>query len=76
VENSIRIKFVKISDGVYTFGGKRINIKLVNGRLAVKVGEGYLRISQFIQDYHPDSLPKQKLKVTSQICPIKLFDRN
>lgn len=41
VEYKVRTKFVKISDGIFTFAGKKIFVKLLNHKLAVKVGDGY-----------------------------------
>ena len=63
-ENKLRIKFCKISDGIYTFAGKKIHLKLVNGKQSVKVDDGYLSIHQYIKEFHPDKVPKHILKVT------------
>jgi len=40
--------FVREGEGIYKFGTKKVNIKLENGLLKVRVGGGYLSIEEFV----------------------------
>ena len=35
----------------YSFGSKRINLKLINDRLTIRVGGGYMPIQEFLRLY-------------------------
>jgi hypothetical protein len=43
-----RIMFQRESEGVYVFGTKRVNIRVDNNNINVRVGGGYLSIEEFI----------------------------
>ena len=43
--------FVRESPGVYTFGTKKVFIKVYNNRIMVRVGGGYLSIDEFLEQY-------------------------
>ena len=53
---SLTIK--RISSGKYLFGSKTISAKIVNGRLLIRVGGGYLNFEEFIRQYAPSELVK------------------
>ena len=48
----------RISTGKYLFGSKTISAKIVNGRLLIRVGGGYLNFEEFIRQYAPSELVK------------------
>jgi hypothetical protein len=41
--------FVKMSDGAYSFGNKKVGVLVRNGSLIVRVGGGYMCIEEFIR---------------------------
>lgn len=49
-----------MSDGVYKFGLKKVNIKLEKGdQLLVRIGGGYMKIQKFMETYTHLELEKQ-----------------
>ena len=50
---ALKAMFVREQEGVYSFGSKKTNIKIENGKLKVRVGGGYLSIEEFVQQYLP-----------------------
>jgi len=47
----LRIMFYRESEGVYQFGTKRVNIRVENNKINVRVGGGYLSIDEFLEQY-------------------------
>ena len=43
--------FYRESEGVYQFGTKRVNIRVENNKINVRVGGGYLSIDEFLDQY-------------------------
>jgi len=41
----------RLGDGFYIFGTKKIFVKLLQGRLVVRVGGGYMSIEEFLEQY-------------------------
>ena len=41
----------RIGGGYYMFGNKKIYCKIINGKLVVRVGGGYMGIEEFISVY-------------------------
>lgn len=41
----------KIGGGYYIFGTKKIYAKIMNGKLVIRVGGGYMVIDEFIATY-------------------------
>jgi hypothetical protein len=54
----LRIMFYRESEGVYQFGTKRVNIRVENNKINVRVGGGYLSIDEFLEQYTPTELEK------------------
>lgn len=50
--------FIRLSPGVYSFGSKKVCIKVDNGRITIRVGGGYLRIDEFLDKYTTAELEK------------------
>lgn len=45
----LRQLFVRESEGFYSFGTKRINVKCENNQLKVRVGGGYVSIDEYVE---------------------------
>lgn len=41
----------RLGDGNYLFGTKKIYAKIMNGKLVIRVGGGFMSIEEFIQTY-------------------------
>ncbi len=39
----------RLGDGFYIFGTKKIYVKMIQGRLAVRVGGGFMNVAEFLQ---------------------------
>ena len=50
--------FYRESEGVYQFGTKRVNIRVENNKINVRVGGGYLSIDEFLEQYTPTEIEK------------------
>lgn len=59
----------RIGGGYYMFGSKKIFCKIINGKLVVRVGGGYMGIEEFILTYMKQETDKQGLasKLEEQI---------
>ena len=54
----LRIMFYRESEGIYQFGTKRVNIRVENNKITVRVGGGYLLIEEFLDQYTPTEMEK------------------
>lgn len=52
------LKIVRIGPGKYTFGSKKIIVKIINNKLVVRVGGGYTSVEDFIDQYGKMELMK------------------
>jgi hypothetical protein len=41
----------RLGDGNYIFGTRKIYVKLITGRLVVRVGGGFMSIEEFLSQY-------------------------
>jgi hypothetical protein len=41
----------RLADNNYIFGTKKISAKIINGRLVIRVGGGYMGIEEFMMYY-------------------------
>ena len=48
----------KLGDGYYLFGTKKIYAKILNGKLVIRVGGGYMVIEEFISTYAEKEMVK------------------
>jgi hypothetical protein len=55
------------------FGTKKISAKVMNGKLFVRVGGGYLSIDEYIQTYGEKELKKQKMKEMEEMNSVSGF---
>ena len=51
--------FLRHSEGVYSFGSKKVHVKVEKGgNCAVRVGGGYMTVDNFIKEYTPGEVRK------------------
>lgn len=50
----------KLGDGYYLFGTRKIYAKILNGKLVIRVGGGYMVIEEFISTYAEKELVKME----------------
>jgi hypothetical protein len=56
--SKLKIMFMRESEGVYMFGGKRVSVKVEQTNIKIRVGGGYLSIDEFLDQYTPVELDK------------------
>ena len=50
----MKILFLRQSEGVYTFGQRKVHVKVEKGnQVYVRVGGGFLHAEEFIEQYTP-----------------------
>ena len=54
----LKVRFIRENEGVYTFGTKKIFVKLLDTGLKIRVGGGYLNIEEFLEQFTPIELEK------------------
>lgn len=57
----INVGVKRLGGGYYMFGSKKIFCKIINGRLVVRVGGGFMGIEDFIMQYGQQESDKEKL---------------
>lgn len=67
VDYDLEVK--RLSTGQYMFGTKRISVKIVNGKLLIRVGGGYMSVEEFIEQY--GKMEMLKLRAQSQESAFK-----
>lgn len=50
--------FIRLQPGVYSFGSKKVCIRVLDGKINIRVGGGYLRITEFLEKYTTEELEK------------------
>lgn len=50
-KGNLQVMFIRLQPGVYSFGSKKVCIKVENGKIVVRVGGGYLRVNEFLATY-------------------------
>ena len=66
--SGLAVPMKRLNPGSYMFGTKKILAKIINGKLVIRVGGGYLSIDEFLDQYTPAELEKLERK-----DPIKKF---
>ena len=56
--NRLKIMFLRETAGVYEFGTKRVEVRLAQNKLTVRVGGGYMGIDEFLDQYTSIELEK------------------
>jgi hypothetical protein len=65
--NNCPVPIIRLGGGFYMFGTRKIFAKILNGRLVIRVGGGYMVIEEFIQTYAEIELAKlNRRKVKEQ----------
>lgn len=64
-DKQMKNPFVKISEGVYNYGNKRLCFNLKNGMPVVRVGGGYMFIDEFLKMYHTHCKKKEEFPMRS-----------
>ena len=54
------ITITRIGKGFYMFGTKKIYAKIMNGRLVIRVGGGYMSIDEFMKHYGVQEMQRQQ----------------
>ena len=54
----LKIMFMRESEGTYSFGTKRVNVRIEKGRILIRVGGGYQSIDEFLDQFTPVELEK------------------
>ena len=50
--------FIRLQPGIYSFGSKKVCIKVENGKIIIRVGGGYMFIDEFLDKYTTNELEK------------------
>ena len=62
-KDQLKIMFLRESEGVYTFGQRRVYIKVEKGdQLLVRVGGGFMHIDEFVKQYTDSELERVERK--------------
>ena len=61
----------KLGNGFYLFGTKKIFAKILNGKLVVRVGGGYMSIEEFIATYQDAELAKIEKMSDEQLLALE-----
>jgi len=72
--NNCPVPIKRLGGGYYIFGTKKIYAKILNGRLVIRVGGGYMVIDEFIQTYAQQELVKIQAKRAAGIDPFAAFE--
>ena len=59
-ENDVQIPFYRIQESQYMFGSRKIFAKIMNDKLVIRVGGGYMIITEFLQTYGSAEVEKAK----------------
>ena len=67
--SKLKIMFMRESEGVYSFGTKKVAVKVEKDSIKIRVGGGYLSIDEFLDQYTPVELERLERK-----DPLKRFN--
>lgn len=59
-ENGCPVPIKRLGNGYYMFGSRKIYAKVLNGKLVIRVGGGYMVINEFIATYADAELRKME----------------
>ena len=59
-ESGCPVPIKRIGNGYYMFGSRKIYAKVLNGKLVIRVGGGYMIINEFIATYAEAELRKME----------------
>lgn len=61
-ETGCPVPIQRLGNGFYMFGTRKIFAKVLNGRLVIRVGGGFMVIEEFISAYAEQEMRKKKYK--------------
>lgn len=64
----LKLMFLRLKEGVYEFGTRRVSVKVERSNILVKVGGGWLMIDEFLEQYIPVELERYE-----KIDPLNLW---
>lgn len=67
LERGVDLPITRLGGGFYMFGTKKIYAKIMNNKLVVRVGGGFMGIDEFINTYGESELLKLKRFTPQQI---------
>ncbi len=59
-DTGLQVPIRRIGNGYYYFGSKKIFAKIINGKLVIRVGGGYMSIDEFVDHYAQQELHRQE----------------
>lgn len=68
MERGIDLPITRLGGGFYMFGTKKIYAKIMNGKLLVRVGGGFMGIDEFIHTYVDTEQQKLKRFTAAEIA--------
>ena len=57
-KGKLQVMFIRLQPGIYSFGSKKVCVKVDNGKINIRVGGGYMRITEFLEKYTTIELEK------------------
>lgn len=60
------IPIQRLGDGQYMFGSRKIFAKIMNEKLVIRVGGGYMLIDEFLATYGQQELDKLNMKLANE----------
>ncbi|CDW88231.1 gas2 domain containing protein [Stylonychia lemnae] len=67
IHKKASLLFVREQDGVYSYGKRRVFIKIEKDQIIIRVGGGFLTIDEFIENYSPYEVRKRQKSQYSQL---------
>ena len=68
--NACPVPIKRLGGGYYLFGTRKIYAKILNGRLVIRVGGGYMVIDEFIENYAEVELKKMEARRAKGLDPV------
>ena len=63
----LEIPLIREDPGIYSYGSKRVFVKLEQGIISIRVGGGYMKIEDFIELHTPAELEKIENKMRQSL---------
>lgn len=59
-DTGLQVPIRRLGNGYYYFGSRKIFAKIINGKLVIRVGGGYMSIDEFVEHYAQAELNRQE----------------
>jgi len=76
IKTKVPIKFIRIGEGLYIFGSKRVHVKILNSKLVIRIGGGYMYVEEFIRLYAHQELSKLRNREEPHLSDIELEENS